>query len=149
MTLRFRATAACNIAGLERYRLNEYISNKTYPCAPFTGPGRPRIFVEHDLIGLWIFAQLIECHKYKAKDAGQVACEVVKVLRMHPEENEIIIHASVGGTLFTSPGSQHDPQKKALGEDLPMFMSNRIHIDNVRAIVRSAIELEQNTIGED
>ena len=147
--LKFRPSAACRIAGLERTKMNEYIANGDYPCPPITIPGRARIFTEIDLIGLWFFARLIERHGYTVNRAGWLTGRVMEKLSTCPDEKEIVVHISAGGLVHTIEGSRHDPEAKSLGGESPILLSHKVHIDNIRKLVRREIDDEINTLGEE
>lgn len=51
--------AACRLAKVNPYRLNEAIAAGFYPCAPQTKPGSRRMFSENDAVKLCVFGSLL------------------------------------------------------------------------------------------
>lgn len=81
-------TAACRVARINRDRFNEHVAAGHYPCAPKTTPGRARLFDPDDMIGLWLFRELMD-DGLGAKSAGEIACAVAMVARLNPEARAI------------------------------------------------------------
>lgn len=84
MTVKLTTKAACRVAGIDRDRLNEYISAGTYPCAPATTHGRARLFDPDDMLGLRLFRELMD-DSYSPKVAGPIACAVALAARIQPD----------------------------------------------------------------
>lgn len=75
--------AACRVAKIDRDRLNEHIAAGAYNCAPDTTPGRARLFDPADMIGLWLFRELMD-DGFDARTAGKIACSVMFAARETP-----------------------------------------------------------------
>lgn len=82
------APAACRVARIDRDRFNEHVAAGRFPCAPETIPGRARLFDPDDMIGLWLFRELMD-DGFDAVHAGRIACAVVVLARMSPDTRSI------------------------------------------------------------
>ena len=76
--------AACRVARIDRDRLNEHIAAGVYNCAPETIPGRARLFEPNDMIGLWLFRELMD-DGFDARNAGKIACAIAIAARRNSE----------------------------------------------------------------
>lgn len=80
--------AACRVATIDRDRFNEHVAAGHFPCAPSTIPGRARLFEPDDMIGLWLFRELMD-DGINAARAGAMACEVSRAARLYPDAKAI------------------------------------------------------------
>lgn len=88
VTPKLTAAAACRVARIDRDRFNEHVAAGRFPCAPSTIPGRARLFDPDDMIGLWLFRELMD-DGFDAVHAGKIACEIARAARANPEARAI------------------------------------------------------------
>ena len=144
---RLTTVAACRVARIDRQRLNEMISSGDYPVAPETVPGRSRLFDEIDLIGLFIFARLIE-RDWRPLRAGLIVSQIVGGLREKPDAGEITIFHTINSGLHRCI----DRPESAAGlylATMPALFTQGFNIETVREIVRQGVDEERGVIGED
>jgi len=70
---------ACEMAYMDQTKLNENISDGTYPCAPKTTPGAARIFEVEDIMALRIFAAMLALTANRER-AGHVADKALNLI---------------------------------------------------------------------
>jgi len=100
--------AATRVAGLDRQRLNEYISMGDYPCAPATTPGKARLFDPDDVLGLIVFKRLME-EGYSPSAAGKIACKVAEGSRQYPDASRVYVRRGVLGSIRVYSDDVQDP----------------------------------------
>lgn len=77
-------------ANIEAQRFNDAVARGFYPCAPAT-EGARRKFSEFDLVGLHIFARLVNMG-LSQKDAGRFACMMLNQVRSNHNEGMLSAH---------------------------------------------------------
>lgn len=73
------ASDVCDLARVDRDRLNEAIARGDYPCAPETRPGARRMFSEADFIALAVYGALTS-RGIPPRVAGGVACRALTAI---------------------------------------------------------------------
>lgn len=143
--------AACRVARIDRDRFNEHVAAGRFPCAPNTVPGRARLFDPDDMIGLWLFRELID-DGFDAASAGLIACAVAYVARQNPNARLI----SYVQTYFGSSGKAYpsDQVPSASEWDSTILSGTDIRkvttfrIGKVRDMIRHFTDEERARIGE-
>lgn len=85
---------ACNIAGVDRARLNEAIAAGLYPCAPPTTSGKERRFAVEDVAALCVYSGLNMALGVPLNKAGYKAAEFRELFLKHPTAKTIAIPPS-------------------------------------------------------
>jgi hypothetical protein len=142
--------AACRVAGLDRDRFNEHVASGAFGCAPKTVPGRARLFEPEDMVALRLFRELLD-DGLNAKKAGDIACSVALVAKLHPDEPSISYvenYFSGGGAAF--PASQVPEASKwdevlFSGTDIRKVTTFRI--SKLRELIAHYTEEERAIIG--
>lgn len=142
--------AACRVARLHPDRLNEYIAADVYKCAPATVPGRARLFDPDDMLGLWLFRDLMD-DGYSPSAAAEIACAVALAAKVQPEERAISYVQTyfTGGTAVASsavPESSEWDNVLFSGTDIRKVLTFRI--GKTREMIAHYTEEERNIIGE-
>ncbi len=84
------ASEVCELANVDRDRLNEAIARGDYPCAPETRPGARRMFGEADFIALSVYGALTS-RGIPPRLAGGVACHALSAVENSPKANHLAI----------------------------------------------------------
>lgn len=157
--LRARAPIACEIARVDRDRLNEAIAADLYPCAPPTIRGRSRTFDRFDIFALFAFGRLID-RNYAPRYAGHLACEIMRETRSmtdrFPGEQFLITvfftkyATNVVATKLGDGRSQFQDPVLAykMGGDV-VYSFETWRIDTIMEEIQAALEEEANTLGKD
>jgi hypothetical protein len=154
MTIRPKLTtkSACRVARIDRDRFNEHVAAGRFPCAPNTVPGRARLFDPDDMIGLWLFRELMEDGFEPAK-AGEIACEVANAARRYPDASTISYvqdYFGNGGRAFPSdavPAPSEWDNVLFSGTDIRKVTTYRI--GKLRKLIAHYTAEENSIIGED
>ncbi|TWB19213.1 hypothetical protein [Nitrospirillum bahiense] len=161
--VRIRAALACRIAGLDRVKFNDAVSNGSYPCAPHTMKGSARLFHEEDLLPLYFFARLTDLG-LPASVAGPMSCQIATESRLEnaKHNDRITFVKGVYGSFFTAPTArllngevkiQYDPDHTKNGTHYPgvgpVLFTIDFYVNHVRKIIADAIDVERNTFGEE
>ena len=88
LNIRYPASVACLVAGIDKQRFNEAVAAKRYPCAPEVPRGGTRTFNKHEMIPLFIYARLVE-QGIPPSVSGEIACAAKQKLDQNPEAEEI------------------------------------------------------------
>ena len=88
LNIRYPASVACLVAGIDKQRFNEAVAAKRYRCAPEVPRGGTRTFNKHDMIPLFIYARLVE-QGIPPSVSGEIACAAKQKLDENPEAEEI------------------------------------------------------------
>ena len=83
MSVSLTTVAACQVAGINRDRFNEFVAIGDYRGAPPTVAGRARVFSADDILGLVIFRDLM-AGGMTAWAAGRISYAVVEVAKENP-----------------------------------------------------------------
>lgn len=86
---------ACRLARVNKQRFNEAVARGDYPCAPPVY-GRARVFAARDVFGLWLYGHLTDEGIPPAR-AGELACELVEVMRHYPDLQEVLLVRMASG----------------------------------------------------
>lgn len=147
---RLTTRAACRVAGLHPDRLNEYIAGDIYNCAPHTSQGRGRIFFAEDILGLWLFRDLMDCGT-SPKHAAAIACKVSGRAKEDPDAKIISYVRLVVGSSLALPADQV-PALERWGSTTfsgsEILEVRHFHVALIRRRIMEMIEEEQATIGE-
>lgn len=144
--------AACRVARIDRDRFNEHVAAGRYPCAPATTAGKARLFDPDDMIGLYLFRELLD-DGLNAARAGAIACEVSNAARAHPEAPAITYVQSCFGPDHGSAWPSDivpDPAQW----DTAMFSGHDVrktttfNIEKMRKLIAHYTEEERSIIGE-
>lgn len=108
-TRRFRTLVACRWIGVPRERFNEAVAAKLYPCAPATGAGQARILEYADLIGMDAFFRFSRMG-FSQEVAGNLACELVDMVRRHPDDDRFVIVWGAYGDTHVFRSIEDDPE---------------------------------------
>lgn len=169
MNYRFRAQAACRIAGIDRDRFNEAVAAGNYPCAPPAVAGSSRVFDEDALCALFYYGRMLG-RGYPPSVAGNIAClfqEQLANLRRAPDElarkgltsamraereewlqaKVVVISATAGGRPYAHLRCDVNLDLRERG--YPMMDWHVINIEEVRRIVRLGMAEEANVLGEE
>jgi hypothetical protein len=147
--------AACRVAKIDRDRLNEHIAAGAYDCAPDTIPGRARLFDPNDMIGLWLFRELMQ-DGFDARAAGKIACSVMFAARETPSAPAIsyVQDYFIGGRGFAVPFDMVPPPSDwetnlfcPGGTDARKVTT--FNIAKLRKIIAHYTDEERSIIGED
>lgn len=115
---------AMQIAGVNPARFNEAVSEGFYGCAPKVVPGAKRMFDADDLVGLFVFGQLLR-DRVPPRLAGAWACQVTEVIRMDPRVRTYYRATLVDGTHHdiyrVQPGHGRDDVLYAQLFDIPQI----------------------------
>ena len=150
VTPKLTTAAACRVARLDRDRLNEHVAAGRFPCAPDTIPGRNRVFDPDDMIGLWLFRELME-DGFDATKAGLIACAVAHTARQNPNARTISYvqtYFGSGGTALPSdkvPAASQWDTALLSGTDIRKVTTFRI--GKLREIIAHYTEEERSVIG--
>jgi len=129
---------ACEIAGLNRQRFNEFVAAGDYPCAPATEPGKARYFNELDLIALFVFARLVEIPEVSAKRAGRQACAIREKLETDPNAASLKIGDMIAGPYNQPVPSNADILTDRISRRVPLSFTE-YNIAAVRELVREDV----------
>lgn len=145
--------AACRIARIERSKFNDAMASGEYTCAPSAQPGYPRIFELHDLIGLFLFARLIERGR-TVKQAAFVTCQIVSQLKNAVHNgSEMPTHVGIAydmiGNSYTARGEDVKPDASHAGAAIPVLWTEMWHVAALRAEVEKGLALEGRIAGSD
>lgn len=77
--LKARTAMACRVTEVHPDRLNEWIAAGVYTCAPYTTPGKSRVFTMRDMVSLWLFRQLMN-RGFSAPHSASLACSATEGL---------------------------------------------------------------------
>lgn len=140
-----RSSFAVRIARLDRVAFNESVANNFYSCAPPTTKGSSRRFTEDDLVGLYIFARLMDMGMLP-RHAGPLACQFKEAASANRDEDRLIyVKGQAVSRMFT--GSQYDRDNAKKGTSYrgigPVITSLEFHVGKIRQIIREAIEKER------
>ena len=135
----FTTHAACQIASMDRLRLNQHVHNGHYPCAPETVAGKTRAFDVDDIIALFFFARLLDCGQ-KAEFAGRTACLIRRAIRENAATDKVAV-----GTILASnpiqtivpPGSDVD---KVLPGGFKLLSVTEYNVASVRVLVTESCD---------
>lgn len=143
MGYKLTTVAACRVVNLDRQRLNEFIANGDYTCAPDTSPGRARLFTEDDLIALFVFAREVE-RGMKPLIAGRLAQNVRETLSERPGAETAKTVGRIVGPHFERTG----PTITA-SSDVGRLIFNVIeyNLAGIRKLVAEGVEEERQIIG--
>ena len=134
MPLRCRAKIACRIAGIKTERLNEWIKEGIYPCAPETEAGSARIFERDDVVVLMVFGQCIN-FKLQAARAGETAFLIRNMMKQYAQISS--------ATLFwNSPSQWSVCRDDELPNNSPIS-TWRFDIKEMRKTVEAELEYER------
>lgn len=151
MTVRkLRQKAACRVAGYDSDRLNEYIADQTYDCAPSTVPGRARLFTEEDTVALYYFAKFVDKFR-RPRDAAREACLIHQGLRQYPDATTLsVIEPHAGSAHIAAPGEAavSDPHGYTTG-GMSIFATRSYNVGHARRFVAHGFDEEFSTAGED
>lgn len=144
--------AACRVARIDRDRFNEHVAAGTYDCAPETIPGRARLFDPDDMIGLWLFRELMD-DGFNAKRAGLIACAVATSARANPDARAIAyVQDYFGARGFAFPADQVPPLEDWDKVNFPagsdIRKSTTFRIGKLREMIAHYTEEERSIIGE-
>ena len=155
MDKRFRSKAACRIAEVDRLQHNDAIAKGNYPCAPETVRGASRLYDLIDLIALFVFGREIR-RRQQPSLAGELACQVSRLLRNRSEKNESL---DVKLAIFTTlDGLQSvDYAVGENGHDLgelerhysPWYDYRVTNISDIRQYILDNISDEMSIVGEE
>ncbi|WP_018964072.1 hypothetical protein [Ancylobacter sp. FA202] len=144
--------AACRVARIHRDRFNEHVASGRFSCAPDTMPGRARLFDPDDMIGLWLFRELMD-DGFDATRAGRIACSVAECARLNPEARSISYvqdyFQPVGGRAFPAdkvPDASKWDSVKFNGTDIRKVTTFRI--GKLREMLAHYTEEERAIVGE-
>ena len=129
--------AACRVARLHPDRLNEYIAAGTYRCAPPTVAGRARVFEPDDMIGLWLFRELMQDGHSPVK-AARIACVVMEASRCWPKEPAMSCVENYFDDVTAMPASQvPDPEtwEAVLSGDADIRKVTTFNIAKIRRMI--------------
>jgi hypothetical protein len=153
VTPKLTTKAACRVADIDRDRFNEHVAAGHYRCAPRTIPGRARLFDPDDMVGLWLFRELMS-DGFNAERAGAIACEVARAARVYPDVHTITYVSDYfqpfGGKAFPSehvPSPAEWQKKDFSGTNIRKTMT--FNIAHTRKILAHRTEEERSIIGED
>lgn len=141
---RLTTKAACRVARLHPDRLNEYIAAGIYACAPATVPGRARMFDPDDLVGLWLFRELMGDGHSPAK-AARVACVVAEAGRKAPTAPAISCVENYFDDVSAMPSSEvEDPEtwEFSLHGDADIRKVTTFNVGKIRRMIAHYTEVE-------
>lgn len=150
---RVRIKTAMEAVGLEQMRFNEIVNAGYYDCAPPTVRGKVRTFAETDLIGLYVFARLMESGM-AIQNAGSVACRMITFLaefasvhRKHYDEPRLVYIVGHVGSAFVS-----EREFKKLANPQPgvgaFLYTTHFEIATIRKLVNDAVDELLLEVGE-
>lgn len=150
---RLSTKIACRVARLDRQRFNELVAAGAYPCAPATIPGRARYFDPDDMVGLWIFRELME-EGYSPNVAGHIACEVSGAARKSPDAETITlarhyIAGDVGFAMRTDQVPAPDTWSTAMLHGTNIRSATTFNIRYTRELIAYYVAEELSYIGDD
>ncbi|MBP7334935.1 hypothetical protein [Niveispirillum sp.] len=144
--------AACRVARIDRDRFNEHVAAGRFTCAPNTIPGRARLFDPNDMIGLWLFRELMD-DGFEAARAGRIACEVADAARRHPETRAISYvedyFVPPSGSAFPAdqvPAASEWHKVTFSGTDIRKVTT--FNVGKLRELIAHYTEEERSIIGE-
>lgn len=165
MVLKLRAPLACRIAGVDRDRFNEAVARGDYPNAPKAGPGNARLFLMHDVIGLFVYRLFLDLGM-TSRNAGEIAGGVVDLAKRSlnlaprsrdagrprsPEDAEkvtAVVTLSQSGEVDYHLSDEVSPTDRETQLGPNMFSIN-IQLGNIRKIIEAGIEDYRATLGEE
>jgi hypothetical protein len=130
------------VAKIDRQRLNEFVANGDYTCAPETTPGRSRLFEEMDLIALFIFAREME-RGIKPSIAGQLASKVREALAQQPKAGIV----TIGNPLNTAQLITVQKSIWRIAGEGPLLSLTSYNVDCVRTAIRQGVKEERQIVG--
>lgn len=141
---------ACRVARINRDRFNEHVADKTFNCAPSTIPGRARLFDPDDMIGLYLFRELMD-DGFDARKAGFISCAVAAAAKNNPDAAAISYVESyfAGGDAFPAdqvPASSKWDEVLFSGTDIRKVTTFRI--GKLRELIAHYTEEERSIIGD-
>ncbi len=148
---RLRQRAACRVAGYNPDRLNEYVADGTYPCAPSTIPGRARSFDEDDTVALYYFAWLVNEERWAPQKAAREACLIREGLRSYPDaKNLSVIVSHIGSPHIATPGFEGvaNPNGWMTG-GVSIKATRTYNVGHARALIAHGFDEEFSTAGEE
>lgn len=157
MIIKLTTKAACRVARIDRDRFNEHVAAGRYPCAPGTIPGRARVFDPDDMIGLWLFRELMD-DGFDASRAGSIACDVALAARQNPDAPAISylqdyfvgMHGNSNGHAFPAdaiPDASKWGTTHFGGTDIRKVTT--FHIAHLRKLIARYTDEERSIVGED
>lgn len=146
MRQKLTTKAACELAGINRDRFNEYVAAQFYECAPATVAGRARDFAEDDLVTLILFRQLMD-RDMSPKRAGLLACVIGEEARCAPEaEAVMLIDTYMGRPRACQIGEA--PEITEIVDGSTIWGLTIVNVGQPRRIARHAIAQHFSTAGE-
>ncbi|WP_295137407.1 hypothetical protein [uncultured Reyranella sp.] len=159
--IRIRSQLAMEIAGIDRLRFNEAVNAGNYPCAPAGHRGKPRTFSELDVVGLCLFAKLMDSEHglgMTTAVAGNFACRLMNYLQDHQAvgtpyaEDQVVLVVGQVRSFFV-PASRFDPAMNHKGQSFEacgkILFSINIDLAHFREIIRERVDAELMTLGQD
>ena len=143
--------AACRVAKLHPDRLNEYIAAGTYSCAPQTVAGRARVFEPDDMIGLWLFRELMQEGGHSPVKAARIACVVMEACRCWPDEPAMSCVENYFDDVTAMPPSKvPDPEtwETVLSGDADIRKVTTFNIAKIRRMIAHYTNQELGLTGE-
>ena len=148
---RLSAKYACRVAGYDRDRLNQYIADDTYPCAPSTIAGRRRLFTEDDTVALYFFAWLVGECRWSPREAGVEACLIRQGLQVLPDsKNLTVIVPHIGSKHIVGDGdaAAADPAGHITGGS-SIKATRTYNVEHARALIAHGFDEEFATKDDD
>lgn len=87
---------AASFAKISRIKFNEAVADGYYACAPETVAGSTREFDELDVIGVYVFARMLDIGMIPRR-AGPLACEFREMLRQRPALDSVHVTITPAG----------------------------------------------------
>lgn len=149
-SLKLSTKSACRIAGIDRDKFNDHVTQGRYPCAPATTQGRGRYFDPDDMIALRLFVELTN-ENHDPREAARMACAVAACARSHPDARQI----SLVYDYFEPPSFMALPSEKVPDDwdnvllgSTDIRREEKFRIGKLREIIARKTEEELTYVGE-
>ncbi len=132
-----RTADALRFTRLDRVAFNDAVAKGYYPCAPKAPRGTARMFDQHDLEALFIFARSLE-QGVLPRIAGPLACSIRERLpSADGEEWLVVVRGIYSGRVVLGSKYNFSRDKDDLGE---VFFVEHINLRAIRDRITAEVE---------
>lgn len=146
--LRARASLAFQIANVSPQKFNDAVADNFYVGAPPTVRGAARIFDVDDIVGVFVFARLLD-EGLPPRHAGDIASNLRMTLLRHDRKREatsVFFVTNLAGKWVWLVGEDFDPKATESG-GAPIVAVREWRLKTIREHVSNRLDDEGSIVG--